>query len=395
MRRIDPMAGAAGGEAAGGITRRLLRWDQTTEYVSRVIEQRRRQRRARAGAAAAAAAAAATAAKDKDEMEKLLRENPSLRNVWTDLTDTLLKGLSPLIFAPLLVHWIKTRHECNVSTPMMISTSVFQILAAIVPRLLRTIDPHRHSTTSNPRYVALAYVGCGFMWVGYGQGMATAPSLKESNLDACSIARVSIMAMAAMTASTISFAMNIHLSRHVFRIAFNTIFCYALPTLICHVTGIAPYNHHLSFRVSRWDFVRDAVAAAAAAAAGGVYTGSSSLSSSEIHEARVLFLLFWIDVLASTARVLAMYLFIPYFIAARLQYAYVYALLTPPPPPPAMEIRFAPGRGGGGGGVGAHRSSAVFASASGAGPSSSRGGERRQRPREEVFLEFFEKVKRT
>jgi hypothetical protein len=40
----------------------------------------------------------------EDEIDKLLRENPSLGEAWSDLTVMLAKHLWPLIFAPVIVH---------------------------------------------------------------------------------------------------------------------------------------------------------------------------------------------------------------------------------------------------------------------------------------------------
>jgi hypothetical protein len=80
-----------------------------------------------------------------------------------------------------------------------------------------------------------------------------------------------------------------------------------------YVPGYAPYNHQLTWHLSRRRWVRDA--------AGMVAGGGAEAEA----------YLFWIDVAASVARTTAVQFILPWIIARRLQRAFVISLLSEAP----------------------------------------------------------------
>jgi hypothetical protein len=138
-----------------------------------------------------------SSAAKEDEIDKILREYPSLAEAWSDLTVMLLKNLWFFIFAPAVVHWLKTKRECGVPTHAMVAMTVFQVFAFLASRnclrlLAASADRPADHTKWYSAYTVSCFVGSGCMWLGYGiQGNYT--NHADDHRGKCSKERMGIM----------------------------------------------------------------------------------------------------------------------------------------------------------------------------------------------------------
>ena len=113
-------------------------------------------------------------------------------------------------------------------------------------------------------------------------------------------------------AALISFSINIHVRKRVFAIQCNNLLWLLMPYLVSQVAGYDTDNHMASDR--RWDWsvskrpwVRDAVRIVV----GGVSHGGTKTKVEA--EAEVEVYVFWIDVVASVARMMVLNLLLPWW----------------------------------------------------------------------------------
>lgn len=319
----------------------------------------------------------------EDEIERLLRMNPSLGTAWSSLTVMLGKSLWPIICAPLIVHWLKTRHECGVPFHAMMTLSVCQVAASII--LLAYHVRYGSSCLdmdyrlNYPRYTAVAFITTAFGCFGYGYGISYIPVMSENYGDTCSNARITFMLLLCVLCTLIFCSLNIHLRRCVFGLHANCVFWLALPFAAHHVTGRSPYNHFATWRLSKWQPVHDAVRSASRA------QNTSSGVEEPAEKAALEAFFFWMDVAASTVRTAIIFIFIPRVVSRRTQSAFATSLAAPPtvetknnnnkhPENMSMET------------VGGGSSAVDNVDAGGAATP--------RRRREDIFLDFFNKVKK-
>jgi hypothetical protein len=170
-------------------------------------------------------------------------------------------------------------------------------------------------------YHVFAFVGSACMWAGYGIAGTFVPYLSDDYRDKCSKARVGIQLWVATTAALIQFSLHVHLRRRVFALHFSNMVALYTPYYFNHVMGYAPYNHQMTWHVSKRRWVRDAVKSLA---------GGGTEAEAEAY-------LFWIDVAASVAQTTAVQFILPWIIARRVQRAYVTSLPRETPEEGALE----------------------------------------------------------
>jgi hypothetical protein len=172
----------------------------------------------------------------EDEIDKLLRENPSLGQAWSDLTVMLMKHLWGLVLAPVVVHWLKTRQQCNTPVHAMWSMTLLQLASFLAIQVgLRLGQSGLDHTTFHRTYTAFAFMAGAFMWLGYGIAGSHIPYQSEDYDDKCSKARTGIQTLVATTAALISSSINVHLRKRVFAMHFNNMMWLLTPYLFNHV----------------------------------------------------------------------------------------------------------------------------------------------------------------
>lgn len=265
------------------------------------------------------AASAAPSTAREHETDRYLREHPSLRGDWSNLTKVLMNRAWILIVAPLFVHLIKTRRECNIPLHAMVTMTACNFAALLLISLECFRLPTLHHIKADKLHVVKMLVSSALMWVGYGVAAACVRDMSDNFADKCSKVRVSLMVLVTTTSALTTISISIYLRKKIYMFHFCNMIAFATPCLVIHALGYAP-NHHLWMTLpSNHEWIQNVVA-----------------SSAGTEEAMETFFT-WLDMAAPLAYVAVIHLFLPCLIARRVQRNFVLALLPRMAPKEGLE----------------------------------------------------------